>query len=257
MSTVAIVVIVIVVLGVLGVAGFVVRGREHRRGLRERFGPEYDRAIERHDSTREAEQELLARQKRHDTLEIRPLAPEARERSIAEWLQVQERFVDAPEPAVTDADRLLVRVMGERGYPAEGFEQRVSDLSVEHAGTIDRYRAAHDIGTRAEAGQASTEDLRQAMLHYRALFAELLGTEEDAVANGHGRGAERETERAGATPDEPVAPVAGEAAPAGAAEREAVGAKTAARAEISAGARTTAGRLTARRDGEDEGSVRR
>jgi hypothetical protein len=208
MSTVAVVVIVIVVIVVLAVVGFVVRGQARRRGLQQRFGPEYDRAVESHESTREAEQELLARQKRHDELEIHPLDPEARERHIAEWRQVQERFVDEPESAVTEADRLLVLVMGERGYPTEGYEQQVSDLSVEHASTIDRYRQAHDISTQAEAKQASTEDLRQAMVHYRALFAELLDTDGDAITNGHGSNrtaadtdtvAEREPEAAAAT----------------------------------------------------------
>src|SRR3954452_12372832 len=158
MSTVAVVVIVIVVLVVLGVVGYLVRGQARRRGLRQRFGPEYDRAVKDHDSTREAEQELLARQKRHDELEIHALAPEARERYVTEWRPVQERFVDAPETAVTDADRLLVQVMGERGYPTEGYEQQVSYLSVEHAATIDRYRTAHDISGRAATKQASTED---------------------------------------------------------------------------------------------------
>lgn len=283
MSTVAVVVIVIIVVVVLGVVGFVVRGQARRRGLQERFGPEYDRAVRSHESTREAEQELLARQKRHDELEIRSLDPEVRERYIAEWRQVQERFVDAPETAVTEADRLLTRVMSERGYPTEGFEQQVSDLSVEHAGTIDRYRTAHDISARAEAREASTEDLRQAMVHYRALFTELLDTDEHAVTNGHGRTAdaeagaaragtartEAETARteAGAARTEADAaeparteaatdePVAGEHVPAGATEREAAAeADTADRTETTAGARTRTGRRTARRDSEDEGA---
>jgi hypothetical protein len=186
MSTVVVVVIVIVVLVVLGAVAFFARGQARRRGLQQRFGPEYDRTVESHESTREAEQELKAREKRHDELEIHPLDPAARERHLAEWRQVQERFVDAPEEAVTEADRLLVLVMGERGYPTEGYEQQVSDLSVEHASTIDRYRQAHDISAQAEAKKASTEDLRQAMVHYRTLFTELLDTDEDAVTNGHG-----------------------------------------------------------------------
>jgi len=209
MSTVAVVVIVIVVIIVLGVVGFVARGQARRRGLQQRFGPEYDRTVESHESTREAEQELLARQKRHDELEIHPLDPEARERHLAEWRQVQERFVDAPETAVTEADRLLVLVMGERGYPTEGYEQQVSDLSVEHAATIDRYRKAHDISAQAEAKKASTEDLRQAMVHYRALFTELLETDDEAVTNGHGP--DRTAEAATAAGTEPVAATGGTA----------------------------------------------
>jgi hypothetical protein len=190
MSTVAVVVIVIVVLVVVGVGAYFARAQARRRGLQQRFGPEYDRAVKDHESTREAEQELLARQKRHDELEIRPLAPEVREAHLAEWRQVQERFVDDPETSVTEADRLIKQVMGERGYPTDGgYEQQVADLSVEHAATIDRYREAHDISSRAETKQASTEDLRQAMVHYRTLFTELLDTGDDGDA------AERADER--------------------------------------------------------------
>jgi hypothetical protein len=263
MSTVLVVVIVIVVIIALGAVAFFARGQARRRGLQQRFGPEYDRTVESHESTREAEQELLARQKRHDELEIHPLDPAARERHLAEWRQVQERFVDAPEQAVTEADHLLVLVMGERGYPTEGYEQQISDLSVEHASTIDRYRQAHDISTRAEAKKASTEDLRQAMVHYRALFTELLDTDEDAVANG------RETSGAATEPgnaaetraDEPVAePVAAEpvAEPAGTTERDATEAEARDEvagegAEARTGARKRSGRRTARRDSDDEG----
>jgi hypothetical protein len=117
--------------------------------------------------------------------------------------------VDAPETAVTEADRLLVLVMGERGYPTEGYEQQVSDLSVEHAATIDRYRKAHDISAQAEAEKASTEDLRQAMVHYRALFTELLETDDEAVTNGHGSDRTAETDTAAGT--EPVAATGGTA----------------------------------------------
>ncbi|HEY0538525.1 MAG TPA: hypothetical protein VGD53_09150 [Actinoallomurus sp.] len=252
MSTVAVVVIVIVVIVVLGVVAFLARAQARRRGLRQRFGPEYDRAVKSHESTREAEQELLARQKRHDELEIRPLDPEARERHLAEWRQVQERFVDAPESAVTEADSLLVLVMGERGYPTEGYEQQVSDLSVEHAATIDRYRTAHDISGRAETKQASTEDLRQAMVHYRALFTELLETGEDDAADGH-------------TPDpdaEPTTPADAEPTVPADAEPTADTDATAdtepvAKADDSSTEpreRTTTGRRTARRNGNDEGA---
>ncbi|MCW2947661.1 MAG: hypothetical protein JWR24_4378 [Actinoallomurus sp.] len=177
MSTVTVVVIVIIAVLVIGTAVLVSSAQARRRRLRERFGPEYERAVDSHESTREAEQELRAREKRHDDLPIRPLDPESRERHRSAWQQVQENFVDAPEAAVGDADHLVILVMGERGYPTEDYEQQVADLSVEHASTLDRYRAAHDISTRAEAKEASTEDLRQAMVHYRALFTELLGTD--------------------------------------------------------------------------------
>jgi hypothetical protein len=281
MSTVAVVVIVIVVIVVLGVVGFVARGQARRRGLQQRFGPEYDRTVESHESTREAEQELLARQKRHDELEIHPLDPEARERHLAEWRQVQERFVDAPETAVTEADRLLVLVMGERGYPTEGYEQQVSDLSVEHAATIDRYRKAHDISAQAEAKKASTEDLRQAMVHYRALFTELLDTDDDAITNGHGShragaatetaaetepetGPVAETRADAAATDEPVAaepvsrpvtPAEEGAAPAESGTPEETPAEAAAeRTETKAGGRTRTGRRTAGRDSDEKGA---
>ncbi|MGH3378706.1 MAG: hypothetical protein ACRDP6_28670, partial [Actinoallomurus sp.] len=209
MSTVVVVVIVIVVIAAIGAVAYFTQAQARHRSLRQRFGPEYDRTVKSHESTREAEQELLARKKRHDGLEIHPLDPAARERHLVEWRQVQERFVDEPETAVTGADRLLILVMGERGYPTEGYEQQVADLSVEHAGTIDRYRKAHDISARAATKKASTEDLRQAMVHYRSLFNELLETDEDeTAADGHGSdrsatkangtGAEAEANGAGA-----------------------------------------------------------
>jgi hypothetical protein len=193
--------------------------------------------------------------------------------------------VDAPETAVTEADHLLVLVMGERGYPTEGYEQQVSDLSVEHATTIDRYRKAHDISSRAEAEKASTEDLRQAMVHYRALFTELLDTDEEAVTNGRGTdGAVTEPEpvaetdagtepaaeaRADAAAAEPVAepvdePAAAEPVAADrteTAERDATQADadardeaTGERAKAETRARTRTGRRTARRDSDDEGA---
>lgn len=183
MPTVAVVVIVIVAVLVIAGLGSLAWRQQQRRRLRERFGPEYDRTVERHNSAREAEQELRAREQRHDELPIRPLDPQVRDRYRADWQRLQEKFVDSPEAAVTEADNLLIRVMTERGYPTEDFEQRVADLSVEHATTIDRYRAAHDIRGRAEAGRASTEDLRQAMVHYRALFADLLGDGQATTAD--------------------------------------------------------------------------
>ncbi|MEV5754553.1 hypothetical protein AB0L00_42665 [Actinoallomurus sp. NPDC052308] len=175
MSTATVAVIVIVAVLVVAALGLFAWRQQQRRRLRERFGPEYDRTVERHDSAREAEQELRAREQRHRELQIRDLDPTVRDRYRADWQRVQEHFVDSPQSAVAEADNLLVRVMKDRGYPTEDYEQQVADLSVEHAGTIDRYRTAHDIRGRADAGRASTEDLRQAMVHYRALFAELLG----------------------------------------------------------------------------------
>jgi hypothetical protein len=127
-----------------------------------------------HDSRHDAEQELLAREQRHSELDIRPLPEESRDSYAARWNEVQERFVDAPGFAVSEADQLVAAVMAERGYPTEDFEQRVSDLSVGHGATLDHYRAAHEISGPPPRKEASTEDLRQAMVHYRALFEELL-----------------------------------------------------------------------------------
>ena len=145
-----------------------------RKGLQETFGPEYDRTVADSPNRREAESDLSERQKRRDELDIKPLDPERRDRYAEEWRHTQERFVDDPAAAVTDADRLIQQVMGERGYPVEDFDQRAADLSVDHSEVVSNYRAAHGISTANERGKASTEDLRTAMVHYRALFVELL-----------------------------------------------------------------------------------
>ena len=181
MSTGAIVAIIVVVLVVVAALA-VLAAAKRRRDLRERFGPEYDRAVTEHDSKRQAEAELAERERRVRQLNIRPLEPAARAKYSAEWTTVQEQFVDAPQAAVAAAQTLIVAVMKDRGYPTEGHDQTVADLSVEHAGTMDRYRAAHAISDRAAAGRASTEDLRQAMVDYRALFGELLGEPASSTA---------------------------------------------------------------------------
>ncbi|MDH2428462.1 hypothetical protein [Sphaerisporangium sp. TRM90804] len=167
-------IVVAAVVAVAAIGYFVMQKQQRRQRLQERFGPEYERTVREHDSRREAEQELLEREQRHAELNIQPLAPEARAAYSKKWLEVQERFVDAPTAAVTEADHLVTAVMAERGYPTEGFEQQVADLSVAHGATLDRYRKAQDISRRAGREEASTEDLRQAMVHYRALFEELL-----------------------------------------------------------------------------------
>ncbi|MEV5323962.1 hypothetical protein AB0K67_07415 [Nonomuraea sp. NPDC052634] len=169
---VAVVVVAVVALAAVGY--FVLQRQTRRSHIRERFGPEYERTVAEHDDRREAEQELLERERRHAELDIRPLPEESRDTYASRWTEVQERFVDAPGYAVTEADQLVTAVMAERGYPTEDFEQRLSDLSVGHAETLDHYRTAHEISGRAARKDASTEDLRQAMVHYRALFEELL-----------------------------------------------------------------------------------
>ena len=174
MSTGAIVAIIIVVIVVAAVVVAVMMANRRRR-LKERFGPEYDRAVTERGSRREAEAELAERERHHRELDIRPLSPAARAQYSSEWTAVQEQFVDAPQAAVTGAQTLVSAVMEDRGYPTQPYDQTLADLSVEHASTLDHFRAAHDISQNAAAGTASTEDLRQAMIHYRALFAELLG----------------------------------------------------------------------------------
>lgn len=169
---VAIVVVVAVALVALAV---VARNRARSRALQERFGTEYERLVQEHDDKKAVERELAEREKRHAELPIRALPADARDRYAQEWLRVQEQFVDEPVQAVRAADELVTRVMGDRGYPAEGYEQQLADLSVQHAHTLTSYRSAHEISDRAADGTATTEDLRQAMVHYRSLFEELLG----------------------------------------------------------------------------------
>jgi len=143
--------------------------------LKEGFGPEYDRTVADAPSKREAEADLLERRERREELDIRPLAPDARDRYAEEWQATQARFVDDPGGAITEADVLIQRVMRERGYPVEDFEQRAADVSVDHPEVVNNYRAAHAISVAHERDRASTEDLRLAMQHYRSLFDELLG----------------------------------------------------------------------------------
>ncbi|AWI27910.1 hypothetical protein E3E14_04100 [Streptomyces sp. ICN441] len=175
MSTGTLIAIIVPIVVVLLLVAVAVRLAGRRRRLRERFGPEYDRTVESGDSRRAAERELRSREERHADLDIRELPAEARDRYAAEWTAVQERFVDEPSRCVDDADRLVTRLMSDRGYPTEGYEQQVRDLSVEHGDTLEHYRSAHDIGLRNREGRATTEELRGAMVHYRALFQELLG----------------------------------------------------------------------------------
>lgn len=173
----------LVAVGALIVVALVVwRATEarRRRTLQQRFGPEYDRTVDRADSTREAEAELAARAKRRDELDIRPLTTAARDRYLDEWQRVQARFVDDPDGAVRDADMLIGVVMRERGYPVDDFEQRAADVSVDHPRVVENYREGHRLAATAAAGDGGTEDLRQAMVHDRALFEELVEDTTDA-----------------------------------------------------------------------------
>ncbi|MEU9146043.1 hypothetical protein [Streptomyces sp. NPDC048349] len=176
MSTSTLLAVLIPVAVVLILAGIAAWMYQRRRRLQERFGPEYERTVEHTGSRRAAENELRDRQARHDDLDIRELPPEERDRYADAWTTVQQRFVDRPEGAVSQADELITHVMRDRGYPTEGYEQQLRELSVEHGRTLEHYRAAHEINVRSSKGQATTEELRGAMVHYRALFDELVGT---------------------------------------------------------------------------------
>ncbi|MEV4842827.1 hypothetical protein AB0K20_06360 [Micromonospora matsumotoense] len=176
MSPTQIVLLVLVVLVVAAlVAVAVVANR--RRALRSRFGPEYDRVVAEQDSRGAAERELRERERRHAELELTPLSPQDRARYAAAWEELQVRFVDSPAETVGDADELVSQLIADRGYPTGEFTEQVAHLSVEHARTMTHYREAHEIRLRNERGEAGTEDLRQAVVHYRALFADLLGEE--------------------------------------------------------------------------------
>ena len=170
-------IVIAVVAAIVLLAVFLGAMRARRsRSLQDRFGNEYDRTVEQAGGKRDAERELREREKRHDALDLRPLSPEQRDRYVQEWQTTQGRFVDDPSGAVAEADRLVQRVMKDRGYPVDDFEQRAADISVEHPELVEKYRTAHGVAQKSEQGQASTEDLRHSVRHYRAVFAELLDT---------------------------------------------------------------------------------
>jgi len=168
-----IVIAVVVVLVVVVVMAMAASARR-RRHLQERFGPEYDRTVEGADRRREAEGELRAREARHDDLELKPLSDAARRRYSQQWNELQSGFVDRPQIAVADADRLITDLMRERGYPVDDFDTRSDLVSVDHPDVVENYRTAHDIAERTTHGQTSTEDLRRAVISYRSLFEEML-----------------------------------------------------------------------------------
>jgi FtsZ-interacting cell division protein ZipA len=179
MSTwVWIVIAAVVVIVVLAIVWSALRAKR-TRALQDTFGNEYDRTVDQAGDRRSAEKELLDRQKQHDELDLRPLSPESRERYLRRWQSTQSRFVDDPRGAVSEADTLVQEVMQERGYPTKDFERRVADISVDHPGLVEKYRTAHGIAEKAQDGEASTEEMRHSVRHYRALFAELLETDDD------------------------------------------------------------------------------
>ncbi len=169
------VVVVVIAIVVVAALGFVTSRKRRSRKLREHFGPEYERVMKQEGDQRKAEGVLEFREKRREKFKIRPLSDSDRQNFSVRWREVQARFVDDPRGAVTVADSLVTDVMQTRGYPIGEFDQRAADLSVDYPSIVDNYRAGHEIALRHSTGQASTEDLRQAMMHYRVLFEELLG----------------------------------------------------------------------------------
>ncbi len=165
---------VIVIIAVLAWL-YVRKRRSTTADLRQRFGPEYERAVREHGwSERKAEANLADREKRVENFKIRNLDPMERERFSKQWLSVQSRFVDSQKGAVTEADDLVSSLMKTRGYPVSDFDQRAADISVDHPRVVENYRSAHEIALRVGKDAATTEDLRTAMIHYRSLFEELV-----------------------------------------------------------------------------------
>ena len=183
MSPTQIVVLIIIVAVIVAVA-LLARRQLRRRSLQKTFGPEYDRVVAEQDNRTAAERELRDRERRHAELQLTPLSTQSTAQYSAAWEEVQIRFVDAPDEAVGTADELVTRLIAERGYPTGNYDDQLAHLSVRHAQTLQHYRGAHEISQRSERGEATTEDLRQALVHYRALFADLLG--EDPIHHDAG-----------------------------------------------------------------------
>jgi len=172
------IIIIVLVLVILGaVLGLVIARRRRSEQLHDKFGPEYDHTVQTMGDEKKAQTELNERQKHVEALDIRPLSVSERERYLADWTAVQSKFVDDPRQAIVDADRLIIEVMQLRAYPVSDFEQRAADLSVNYPDLVSNYRAAREIAIKNKQNLADTEELRQAMVYYRSLFDELLGTE--------------------------------------------------------------------------------
>jgi hypothetical protein len=165
----------VVVLLIAALAWLYMRKRRSTTAnLRQKFGPEYDRAVLKHGSERKAQAKLEDREKRVEKLNIRDLDPMEHDRYLKRWEAVQSRFVDSPKGAVTEADDLVSSLMKTRGYPVTDFDQRAADISVDHPRVVENYRSGHEIALRVGKNEATTEELRTAMIHYRSLFEELV-----------------------------------------------------------------------------------
>lgn len=156
--------------------------------LKSQFGPEYERTVQSAESKNEAEADLAARRERREQIQVRPLSSSARERYTSQWQTVQAQFVDSPKAAVSSADQLIQSVMADRGYPVDDFETRAGDISVDHPQVVENYRRGHQLAEKNANGDGSTEDLRQAMRHYRVLFDELVEPSADEPMTRDGDG---------------------------------------------------------------------
>lgn len=180
---ISIAVAAVILVAALIVAASVASRRKKSERLKRHYGPEYERLVSETGGERAAQEELAARERRRDKLDIVPLTPAARSDFTARWQQVQTGFVDNPATAVRVADRLVTEVMRQRGYPIDDFDQRAADISVDHPQIVDNYRAAHAIHLSQQRGDISTEQQREAFVHYRALFERLLETTTDHDAS--------------------------------------------------------------------------
>jgi hypothetical protein len=170
------VILAICIIAAVAVVAWLLLQKRRSQGLKNRFGPEYERTMTQHGNARRAEAVLEQREKRVEKLRIIKLSSADHDRFASAWRADQARFVDDPKSAVVEADRLVTEVMQARGYPMSNFEQAAEDVSVDHPQVVDYYRRAHEIAIRNERGEASTEDLRRAMVYYRSLFEDLLET---------------------------------------------------------------------------------
>jgi hypothetical protein len=174
---------VLVVLTLVMLAVLSVTSRRKTRRLKERFGAEYERTVDEAGDQRAAEQELVSRERKRQKLDVVALSPDAHKEFAEQWLVIQRVFVDDPSGAVGEADRLVTEVMRERGYPVDDFDQRAADVSVDHPDTVEHYRAAHTLYLAQQTADIGTEAQRQAFVHYRALFEQLLGADHQIEKN--------------------------------------------------------------------------
>lgn len=172
-------VLAVVVLALIAIGAWMYTRKKQSDRLVQRFGPEYERAVDELGSRSKAESELRAREKRVEKLNILPLSPADAERFSQDWKTLQGRFVDNPKGVLVEADLLVCELMEKRGYPMSDFERRAADISVDHPAVVDHYRAAQEIAMRDKRGEADTEAMRQGIVHYRALFDEMLEISQD------------------------------------------------------------------------------